>query len=121
MSTINKYIERLITEGGTQNFLIINLKDGVYIQFAAEKGKQEIYCEVSGNNPKTNVYLNEVQINQLLQLNWSLSDSQYHNNYSQIAFVKNATDLIKLVQLIHTTTAIFKTSESAYSYQLNLQ
>lgn len=81
MSRISQYLQRLITEGGNENFLVINLKGDAYIQFAAEKGKQEIYCEVSGSNPKINFHLSQTQIDQLTPLNWSLADSPYHNNY----------------------------------------
>lgn len=121
MFTINKYIQQLITEGGDQNFLIINLKNRAYIQFAAEKGKQEIYCEVSGSNPTLNIQLSPEQIDQLTQLNWSLSDSNYHNNYSQTVRIQATKDVSDLEELIHSTAAIFHTSEDDYSYNLNLQ
>lgn len=121
MATPLTYIQQLITEGGDQNFLIINLKGKAYIQFAGEKGSQKIYAEVSGNNPKTNLHLSSAQTEQLQQLNWTLSTTPHHNNYSQNLVISNDEDLKNLEVLIQKTASIFDTPMSAYNYQLNLQ
>ncbi|MFT5646384.1 MAG: hypothetical protein ACI976_001065 [Aureispira sp.] len=121
MSTIKNYIQQLITEGGDQNFLIINLKNGAYLQLAAEKGSQKIYIEVSGSNPKTNFLLSSKQIEELKQLDWTIESSPYHNNYSKNITLSDTQDIEVLEHLIHLTASIFETTFSAYSYNLCLE
>jgi hypothetical protein len=121
MSIIQTYIQQLMAEGGDQNFLIIDLHAGAYIQLAAEKGSQNIYLEVSGSNPKTNLELSLKQIEALKQLHWTLTSSPHHNNYSQNIIISNTEDIVVLEDLIHMTASIFDTPSSAYSYKLSLQ
>lgn len=121
MSTPITYIQQLITEGGDQNFLIIHLKGDAYIQFAGERNSSKIYAEVSGSNPKINFYLTAKQIEQLVQLNWTLSTSPHHNNYSQNLEILDDVNLKSIAELIQKTALIFDTSISEYTYQLNLQ
>ncbi len=120
MSLIPIYVQQLINEGGKQNFLIIDLKNNAYIQFAAENGSSKIYCEVSGSNPLTNLKLNSAQIEALKQLHWLPSNSTQHNNYTQTYSIHSKEDIAHLEELIHLTAAVFESPPSTYIYHLNL-
>ena len=121
MSVITDFIDKLTKEGADGNFLIINFHRGTYIQFAADKGSDKIYCATSGTYYDTGEALRSDQTTQLNQLGWDLASSGLEGNYGLNLNLQEDYPLSKLEEMIHATAKIYGASEDAYSYELVLE
>jgi hypothetical protein len=94
-------LSRLLTEGDSENYLIVSVGD-VYLQFAASPGDNEIYCEaVSDKNFPPELQLTEQKVAQLNKLGFQ--ETGHVPNYSrsfQISNEQNLTELARLTRLV---------------------
>jgi hypothetical protein len=121
MSVITDFIEKLTKEGADGNFLIINFLRGTYMQFAADKGSNKIYCETSGKYYDIGEALSSTQIAQLNELGWDLASAGFEGNYGLNVHLKEDYPLSHLEEMIHATAKIYGASEDIYTYELVLE
>lgn len=68
-------------EGGSGNFMAIQLDDTYYLQVAAENGSTLLSCEAVSNKFLSGSYqLTDIQENRLLRLGWQ-TPNKVHDNY----------------------------------------
>lgn len=114
-------INRLLTEGGLDNFAVFNFNSDYYIQIYAEANADKIYCEaVSNNFIKSSNTLSESQMNDLTSLGWSGPDN---TNYSLSYDINTDADKSTLAELICTTASkvYFRSSFGQSQLTLNLE
>lgn len=116
MQILKDYFQDITTKGGAENFLIINLDQGAYMQFAAAKGSTNIYCEASSNF-FTNINLSPTQEQQLQQLGWQ---NNPQGNFTLDADIPNDVALDNLIHVILQTASVYHTPISNFKYEVNL-
>ena len=119
---LSSIIEKLISKGGYENFAIINLSNGYYVQLSAEIGDTKVYCEaVSDNYLKYGNKLPPTQIEALKVLKWE-DPASPQDNYSTVFSVNSAAEKLELVNhLMRTVTSVYNTPMiSERSVELNL-
>ncbi len=112
---------RLLSDGGDDNFLIVSCGD-TYIQFAAERGDTQIYCEAVSNAylPRKQ-QLSDDKIAELQRLGFSPPDES--DNFSCIFTIADESAVRRIASLtLHMLANVYGCAESAaLDFQLNLE
>ena len=101
-SVLHNFIKRLIEEGGTQNFLIINLSKSYYIQVAGELYSSHLLFEAVSNNflPSEN-QLSSSQHQRLLALGWNAPTKK--GNYTYKISINSSEEYNSCVAFVEKT------------------
>ncbi len=105
-------IENLVYHGAEKNFAILNLGADYYVQLMASKGAYEVYCEAVGNYYlDTDSYLDDAQMNGLIQLSWHLPEESTGNFFltHQVDSENARASLAKLI--LETAKLVYKVKE----------
>ncbi len=114
-------LRRLLTEGGRGNYLVASVGD-VYVQFAANRGEQQIYCEaVSNQFLPPSLRLNEAKISQLRSLGFEIGRGS--PNFSRTFYIVDSQELREIAR---TALSLFSgiygiPPSSMIQFELNLE
>ncbi|WP_375562847.1 hypothetical protein ACE193_10085 [Bernardetia sp. OM2101] len=119
---LHNSLKRLIEEGGTQNFLIINLGENYYIQVAGEFYSSHLLLEaVSNHYLPSDKQLSTVLQKKTLDLGWEAPKGE--GNYSYRVSINSAEEYNSCIEFIHKTAKeIFDVNDIENSMiELNLE
>ncbi|WP_291724392.1 TY-Chap domain-containing protein [Bernardetia sp.] len=101
-SVLHSFLKRLIEEGGTQNFLIINLSKSYYIQVAGEFYSSHLFFEaVSNNFLPTKNQLSSSQHQRLLTLGWNSPTKE--GNYTYKTSINSSEEYNACIEFVEKT------------------
>lgn len=114
-------LRRLLTEGGTGNYLVVSTGD-VYVQFAATRGEQQIYCEAVSNQflPQS-MRLSEDKISQLRGLGFEIGRGS--PNFSRTFYIVDSQELREIARTgLSVLSDVYGIpSHSRIQFELNLE
>jgi len=113
-------LRKLASEGGSNNFLIVSSGD-FYIQFAAEHGAREVWCEAVSNSylPAARK-LSLEKINELKRRGFAISDTENFSRKFPLAGEEDARKLAGMaVEILERAYGC--SSDSPVKIELNLE
>lgn len=114
-------LRRLLTEGGTGNYLVVSVGE-VYVQFAASRGEQQIYCEaVSNQFLPPSMRLNEDRISQMRSLGFEIGRGS--PNFSRTFYIVDSQELREIARTgLSVLSDVYGIpSSSMIQFELNLE
>ncbi len=111
-TALHTALQRLLSEGGSQNFMIIHLDTDYYMQMAARSGSPEVLLEsVSNHYLASQKQLGWAAQQKMIELGWNVPQ-QKEENYSIQAFIDSSAAQHKYITLLEETAKnVFGISE----------